>query len=230
MVPNLKLVINPEADIKNCIRFIKESEFVDWFLPLDFQYILSKKFSSLERGKIIREYTRYRYKINEAKIKQGINATKKRWRKAENKFYKIINEIFQGHPWQKGKYLGIASIYFMYPRDIGAKTFYFPWVKIKADPLRVIGHEMIHFIFFDYIKKKYGLNENSKIKSKDPKYVWQVSETFNNVMENWKPYKNIFRENDSKPYPGCEKMYQLMKQQWNKKQDISELLDKGLLK
>jgi len=230
MIPNLKLTIDIKADIDNAKFFIKNGEFVDWFLPLDFQYITSKKFSFSERNKIISEYTRHIYKINKKEILKGVENTRKRWTKVENKFYKIVNTIFQGHAWPKGQYAGFASIYLMYPRNIKKKTFYFPYRKIKWDPIGTIAHEMMHFIFFDFIRKKYKVEQDTEFKGKNPKYVWRVSETFNTVIENWKPYKNIFNEkNDVKPYPGCEIMYQLMRQQWNEKQDINKFLDKWLL-
>lgn len=90
---------------------------------------------------------------------------------------------------------------------------------------------MLHFIFFDYIKKKYGINENDKFRNKNQKYVWQVSETFNTVIENWGPYMKIFNaKKKATPYPGCEKMFISMTKQWNKKQDVKNLLDKWLIK
>lgn len=234
MVPKLKLALDVKADTENCIYFVKnESDtipsFLDMFLPKNFRYITSKKFSSSERNKIITEYTKHIYKINKKDITDGVNDTKKRWKKIESRFYKLVNRIFQGHPWPKGSYTGMASIYLMYPRNIQKKTFYFPYKNVKFDPLGVITHEMLHFIFFDFIKKKYKLTENSKFRGKNAEYVWQVSETFNNTIENWKPYKELFME-DSKPYPGCEEMFKAMKKQWNKKPEINSFLDKWLLK
>lgn len=231
MTPNIRFIIDIKADTKNCMRFIKGSKFVDWFLPLNFQYITSKKFSLPEKNKIIQEYTRYFYKINKDKIKKGVKETNKRWNLVENKFYKLVNNIFKGYPWPKGQYTGIASIYLMFPRDIKWKTFYFPFTNTKCDPITVIAHEMLHFIFFDYIKNKYNINEKDEFKGKKPEYIWQISETFNTVIENYKPYNHIIKaKGKPKPYPGTEKMYKQMKQQWNKKQDIEILLDKWLKK
>ncbi|MCX6784741.1 MAG: hypothetical protein NTV81_02275 [Candidatus Komeilibacteria bacterium] len=230
MKPNLKLAVNVQTDIENAQWFVKTSEFVSWFLPQNFQYILSKKFSILEKNKIIAEYTKQIYKLNKKDILKGVSETKKLWAKIENKFYSLTNTIFKGHPWPKGQYFGYTSIYFMFPRNVEKKFFYFPFSKNKFNPVRVIAHEMLHFIFFDYIKRNYGLNENKKLPGKNPKYIWQVSETFNNVIENWPPYKNIISTKEkSRPYPGCEKMFKLMTQQWAKNQDIKNFLDKWLL-
>jgi len=231
MNPKLKLVIDLKTEIEHARWFVKNGEYVDWFLPLNFQYITSKKFSLLERNKIIAEYTKHIHKIDQKIILKGVNEIRKQWAKTENNFYNLTNDIFKGHPWPEGKYIGYASIYLMFPRDIGDKTFSFPYYQGRCNPLRTIAHELLHFIFFDYIKKKYKTAENTKFSGKNHKYVWQVSETFNTVIENWKPYKNIFKtQGNCKPYPGCEKMYALMTKQWAKKQDIEIFLNQWLLR
>lgn len=229
MKPKLKLVLDVKADIENAKYFVKNGEYVDWFLPLNFKYITSKKFSTSERNKIITEYTRHIHKINKKDILDSVVETRKRWLKIENSFYDLVDDIFGGYSWPKGKYTGYVSIYLMFPRYISEKTFYFPFQKVKFDPISVIAHEMLHFIFFDFINKKYKLTEDSKFRGKNAEYVWQVSETFNSTIENWKPYKKLFPRN-IEPYPSCEKMFAKMSKQWNKNQDIKSFLDKWILK
>ncbi|MBZ1356484.1 MAG: hypothetical protein KY054_01775 [Candidatus Nealsonbacteria bacterium] len=230
MKPKLKLAIDIKADVQNAKRFVNHGEFVDWFLPLNFQYITSKKFFLSERNKIISEYTKHIHKMNEKEILKGVEETKKRWLKIECKFYSLVDKIFLGHDWPKGKYIGYVSIYLMFPRNIKEKTFYFPYSNNKWNPISTIAHEMLHFIFFDYINSKYKIKENDEFRDKNPKYVWQVSETFNTVIENWQPYKNIVGSKDVKPYPGCEKMFKTMTKQWSANQDIESFLNKWLLK
>jgi len=228
MKPNLKLIINIKKEIGSAQGFIKYSDYVDRFLPLNFQYILSKKFSPAERNKMIEEYTKHIHNLYKKEIEKGVTETKKRWAKIEGKFYRLVNNIFQGYPWPKGKYTGYASIYHMYPRYIKEKTFFFPYKQNKLDPRLTIAHEMLHFIFFDYIKNKYGIEERTKIKSKEPKYVWKISETFNVVIENWQPYMKLFGRKEKRiPYhQGYKKMFKEMTKQWAKEQNIDKLLDK----
>mgnify|MGYP000923006800 FL=1 len=227
MKPNLKLVINIKKEIGSAQGFIKYSDYVDRFLPLNFQYILNKKFTPVERNKMVAEYTKHIHNLYKKEIREGVAETKKRWAKIENKFYRLIDKIFQGHPWPKGKYTGYASIYHMYPRYIKEKTFFFPYKQNKLDPRLTIAHEMLHFIFFDYIKNKYGIEERDKIKSKEPKYVWKISETFNVVIENWQPYMKLFgRKEKRTPYhQGYKKMFSKMTKQWTKEQNINKLLN-----
>lgn len=228
--PKIKLKIDIERDIRNCFNFVrskrgdKDQQFLLWFLPDDFQYILSKNFSEKERSKIIKEYTNHIYKIKRNEIKKGLEAVKKNWQKVESRYFKLINKVFKGHPWPQGNYRGIISVWRMFPRYIKPKIFFFPYRhKVPKFSNKVIAHELLHFIFFDYIDKKYGLKEMSE-KGKLNEYVWQVSEVFNDVMEDWQPYYSIFK---IKPmsYPDTEKIFAKMKKQWEQKQDIDWLLD-----
>lgn len=229
MRPKLKFAIDVRVDISNAKWFVKNGEFLDWFLPSDLEYLTHQGISPSKRNAILTKYTKDTHKINQKDILKGVKDTKKRWTKIESKFYKIVDQIFQGHAWPKGKYIGYASVYLMFPRDISAKTFFFPYSKDRWDPIATIAHEMLHFMFYDYIEKNYGIKGNGKLRGKDPKYVWQVSETFNTVIENWTPYKKIFNVTKNiKPYPGCEKMYAAMTKQWAKNPDIEVFLDKWL--
>jgi len=225
----LKLIIDAGIDIENAIGFVKYSEFVDWFFPQELQFVFSKKFSSSERNKIIVEYTKYMFRIKKTEIRKGVEETRKKWAKIEGKYYDFIEKIFEGHPWPKGKYVGYVSVYRMFPRDIKEKTFHFPYSADIWDPLRTIAHEMMHFIFFDYIGQKYRIKEENRIRGKNPKYIWQISETFNTVIENRKSYQDIFSAKENcQSYPGCEKMFEVMKKQWSEKQNIESLLGRWL--
>ena len=232
--PKINLKIDIKEDIDNCISFIKRErkgikrEFLLWFLPDDFKYILNKNFSEKERNKIIREYTKHIYKIKKDEIGKGFEKAKKDWQKVEKEYFQLVDKVFKNHPWPKGNYRGIVSIWHMYPRYIKHKIFFFPYKhKIPKYSNKVIAHEMLHFIFFDYIKREYNLEEFSEIKNRPNDYVWQVSEVFNDVMENWKPYYGLFKDKPCS-YPDTEQMFKKMKKQWQKKQDIDWLLEQWL--
>jgi len=232
--PKIKLKIDIKGDINNCINFIRSerkgirNRFLFYFLPDEFQYILSKGFSTEERNKIIKEYTNHIYKIKRKEIKKGLEKAEKDWQRAEKEYFKLVDKIFKNYPWPKGNYRGIISIWHMFPRYIDHKIFFFPYNhRAPKFSNNVIAHEMLHFIFFDYLKKEYKLKEGSKIKNKPDDYIWKVSEVFNNVIEDWKPYNKLFK-NKPNPYTGTEKMFSRMKKQWREKQDIDWLLGKWL--
>ncbi|MEK7582091.1 MAG: hypothetical protein AAB488_02070 [Patescibacteria group bacterium] len=235
--PEVLLKIDKKADIKNALLFIKYNpkdnlRFIRWFLPKKLHHILDKRYSQKERNKIIKKYTNDIFSKREEEIKEATIKSQADWKLVKKRYFNLINKIFKKHPWPKGKYTGFTSVFCMYPRDIKEKTFSFPF--FHATPRFsniVIAHELLHFIFFDYIKNKYGLQENSKINSKKNNYVWQISEVFNSVIENWEPYYKIFKIKTlkQKPYTGREYFLQ-MKKQWEKKQDIDYLLDQWFIK
>ena len=227
--PKLKLLISQKTDIDNAINFIVRDtslpQFKKWFLPNELEFILNRQFSKKERRKILTSFTKHFYHLETKAIKEGDKLAIKNWEKVELKYFKLVDKIFHGHPWPKGNYRGYCSIYHMFPRFIDEKFFFLPYKNNpRINSNGVIAHEMLHFIFFDYLYKKFRLTQNSRIAGKPDKFVWQVSEVFNNVIEGWKPYQKIFKGNP-RPYPGTEKIYAKMKKQWAKKQDIDWLLE-----
>lgn len=232
--PKIILKIDVDKDIENCLSFFKRNskenpQFIKWFLPDKLLYILKGKISRAKINKILREYTQNSFKVNNQKIKENVKKAEKDWKVVEKRYFDLVNKIFKNHPWPKGDYVSFASVFTMYPRSIKDKTFFFPGIIYsKGTPLTtaVIGHEVLHFMFFDYIKKKYGLNTDSEIKDKEKKYLWKISEIFNTVIENWKSYYKIFKFR-ARPYTG-KNYYKKMKRQWIKNPDIDKLLDKWL--
>lgn len=232
--PKIKFKIDLRVDTKNAVDFIKYNRskqykhFALWFLPEELRYILDKKISVSEKNKIIKDYTKKTYKDEKEEIAVGAKKVEDDWLRIEEKYFGLVDKIFKGYSWPRGNYRGYISIFKMYPRYVDSKIFFFPYKhRIPKYSNKVIAHEMLHFIFFDYINKRYSLREKSKIKNRPDNFVWQVSEVFNNVMENWEPYNKVIKDK-GQPYPGTEEIYELMSKQWLERQDVDWLLDKWL--
>jgi hypothetical protein len=195
------------------------------FLPTKLHYILNKDYSKKEAENEVSKYVKERFKTEKRKITQDTESIKKGWELAENKYFDLVNIIFKNHPWPKGKYIGYASVFNMYPRNVQDKIFYFPGLHTSSRlGVQTISHEMLHFMFFDYLKTKYGISEDDEFEGKNPKYVWNISETFNLVIEAWKPYQKILKTK-SEPYdPVHKRMFPRMKKLWDEKNDIDYLL------
>jgi hypothetical protein len=227
--PKLELKRDVDADIENCIHFVgieeKDKQFlIKMFLPDKLHYILDSDFSEKEKKRIIEEYARSFYQINKKEIELGIKKVKKEWEGIEKQYFQITDNIFKSHPWPKGEYTGVVSIWQMFPRHIDEKIFFFPYNNQDfAIPIKTIAHEMLHFIFFDYLEKNYNLKEDSVIKNKSEDYVWMVSEVFNNVIENWKPYREICG-GETKPYFDDKGLFEKMKKDWEEKEDVDFLI------
>lgn len=226
--PKIKFVVNANQDIKNYILFNKYSDprFLKMFLPKKLHYILKNNFSDKRKMEIITKYVNDKFSFCKNEINKNTKEITKKWEQIEKSYSKLIRKIFKNYPWPKGKYIGFASIFEMYPRDVKEKTFYFPALQKNINSaLPTIAHEMLHFIFFEYIKTKYGIGEKTEFKNEDPKYVWNVSETFNLAIEAWKPYQKIFKTR-GRPYDAAHaKMLPKMGELWKEKEDIDYLLD-----
>jgi hypothetical protein len=230
--PKIHFRVEGKQDLFNAVNFIlkgdENNQLVERFLHPYLRFILQSGFSRQLRKKILIAYTNHFYKIRRSEINEGFKLAVKNWRKVESKYFKLVDGLFNNRAWSKGNYRAFASIWLVYPRYIKYKVFYFPFThRIDSYANKVIAHEMLHFIFFDYIEEKYGLSQDSRLKGRPKDYVWQFSEVFNTVIENWEPYKKITGI-EAKPYDGLETLYRKVKKQWQKTQKIDLLLDKFL--
>lgn len=216
--------MDAKQDILNYALFIKYSDkkFLKMFLPKELHYILRGKLSKAEKEKIIKEYVLENFKKQKEEIRSNIKEINRQWKKVEKDYFGLMSRVFKNHPWPKGKYIGFASVFTMFPRDVDDKTFYFSGFRKNINfCLSTTAHEMIHFIFFDCIKEKYNITQNTKFP-----YVWNVSEVFNLVIEKWKPYVDIFRTKGI-PYDKAHaKMLPKMEKIWKESEDIDILLKK----
>lgn len=227
--PSVKFILNEKIDTQYALNFAKQSSekndgFTKIFFPTHLHFIFNKEFSPKEQEKILKQYIKSFYFLNKKRIEGQYKLAKSSWQKKEKRYFILIDKIFKKHPWPKGDYTGFGTIFFCYPRFLDSKNFLFPLnLKRVGVAENVVGHELLHFIFFDYIQQKYNLNEKSKIKEKDSHYVWRVSEAFNSVVEGWKPYQKTLNSNPN-PYPETIKMYRKMKCVWEKTENIDAVL------
>jgi hypothetical protein len=94
------------------------------------------------------------------------------WRKKENRYVAVTEDFFGGFRFTKGKYIAYASIIDCNPRFLDSKTFQFFYKKSVSAAVYVITHELLHFIFFDFVEKR--LKKEIKHLSEDQ--LWDLSE------------------------------------------------------
>jgi len=230
--PKIKLVDNPKQDAQLGVNFIKlhkgsSRKHLSRFLPDELLDVLDKNIPAKIRDRRVRLYALRRHRTDHAKISRNLREIKKDWKRVEGKYFRLVDKIFKKHPWPPGKYVGYTTVFWMYPRNISDKTFYFPYRHRKAHfANKTIAHEALHFIFFEYVKEIYGIDWK---KEKSYGRLWKLSEAFNTAMENWTPYKKLFIYGGT-PYSGTEEMTKKISKQWSRQKDIDKLLDKWLKK
>ncbi|MBD3251185.1 hypothetical protein GF380_01800 [Candidatus Uhrbacteria bacterium] len=229
MDPNVILRVDQAADLQMAKAFLRYGKYQERFFPKELHVVLDNDVPTRTKDRHITTYTKQYYDDHFPKITKGVALTKKRWKRFENAFYKLTNRIFDHHPWPEGDYTGTASIFRMYPRDIRRREFFFPYDCSGHDPLSTIAHEMLHFMFFAYLYHRFRLRESSRISGKPTEYIWQLSEAFNTVIENWEPYmKLVHATKKIKPYPECASLYRSLSRSWSTHQSVSKLLQDQL--
>ncbi|MFH1161994.1 MAG: hypothetical protein V1696_01830 [Candidatus Jorgensenbacteria bacterium] len=229
--PKVKLVISPARDAEIGVNFLKfrrlgrSRTLRRKFYPTEILPVVMERISAKKRDRLIKAYARRIHKERSREIKRGVAQARTHWASVEKRYFRLVDRIFKKHPWPKGRYKGFASVFWMFPRDVSEKTFFFPYAhKLPCYANKIIAHELLHFMFFDYIGERYGLRKHSKIPGKPNDYVWKVSEAFNTAMEQWAPYRRLFRYG-GRSYAEIEAMVKRMAAQWRRRQDVDLLLD-----
>jgi hypothetical protein len=218
----LNLDVNQEKHF-----FLSRERDLRRFLPPGISFILRQEFIK-NKNKILEAYLENYYQDASDYLTNSLKNTKGKWKKVEKIFFKKVDKLFGGWPWPKGEYCGYISIARRFPRSIKEKIFAFPAVSkfgrsVNID-LKVIAHEMLHFIEYDYLKNKFGLKP-SECDSPDSSF-WQFTENLNVLIENsgfWEEFSPGFK---AKPYDDCKDLYVKMKKIWDKDKNIDNLVRK----
>lgn len=220
--PEIKFLVDKKIDIRQAR---KRTYRLDKLLGKNLQFLLRPEFAKSKR-KFLIAYVNNFYKVRGDEITANLKETETKWQCCAKSYYKKVDKVFHCYPWPNGHYIGIISIWFLYPRYIDKKTFTFPLknYKFKDLDLRVIAHEMLHFITYDYLQKKYGLKPSER-NDRDNSF-WQFTENLNVLIENspfWNEFSGEFR---SRPYEECRALYRKMEKIWKKNKDLDNLIIK----
>mgnify|MGYP001589626658 CR=1 FL=1 len=150
-----------------------------------------------QREKVIRFYFDNYYQTHRTVMLRKLKRVQYAWRTKEQKYIAITENFFSGFRFPKGKYIAYISIINCNPRFLESKTFQFFYKKPLAGAIYTVAHELLHFIFFDFIEKKLKketihLSENQ---------LWDISEIFNVVMLKSQRYHHIVNQEFVIPYP-----------------------------
>jgi hypothetical protein len=222
--PKIKFCLDLKQE-KN--HFLERGRSLRKFLPVGLGFVCRKNFIK-KKNEILSAYLDEYYLEMNKYLRDSVNNTQAKWQKVEKLFFEKVDLLFHGWPWPKGNYRGYVSIGRSFPRHIKEKFFAFPMRTYNSEyanrDLRIIAHEMLHFIEYDYLQKKFGL-QPSECNSPDSTF-WQFTENLNVLLENTNFWREFSLDYKSKPYPDCQKLYVKMKKIWDKNKDIDNLVEK----
>lgn len=174
--------------------------------------------------KAINNYFDNYYKIHKENIFRKLKLVRDAWRKQEKKYIAVTEDFFGGFRFPKGKYIAYASIINCNPRFLESKTFQFFYKKSLADAIYTIAHELLHFIFFDFIKKK--LKKEARYLSEDQ--LWDLSEIFNVVVLKSPRYRHIINQKFIIPYPDHRRYIPQFEKVYKNSRNVEEFIRRGI--
>lgn len=214
--PKVRFRLNKELDKKTAINF----------LGLD---VGGVNFANGILGvhpaikKIIFNYIDDFYKKQTFLLSRQARNFQKQWNAKAGLFFEAANLIFKNYPWPRGRYIGYLSIFDCNPRFLHDKTFQI-FYKHKLGPTYIVAHELLHFIFFDYLSKKIKTSKK-KLTEND---LWELSEIVNDVILDSQSFKKLLKlKKNIVSYPNLKNTASKLKIKFasNKSIDIDKLID-----
>ena len=177
-----------------------------------------------QKEKAIRIYFNNYYRNHRTEMLHKIERVQNAWRKQEKKYIAITEDFFGGFRFPKGKYVAYASVTNCNPRFLESKTFQFFYKKPIVDAIYTIAHELLHFIFFDFVEKK--MKNETKHLSEDQ--LWDISEIFNVVVLKSSRYRHIINQQFVVPYPDHRRYIRQFKREHKNSQNTEEFIRHGI--
>jgi hypothetical protein len=226
--PEIKFGYNPNLDKFICWTFFKNSGKI-FLNGLKLEYPIKDEEATKQK---ISEAVDKFYQENDKGVKESVGLAELSWQEVESSFYNKVDELFSGYDWPKaktadGKYKANGSILNIFPRFIEEKSFCFPAKPREAKKIssnRVIAHEMLHFITYDYLEKKYNLKP-SEAGDKDNKF-WQFTENLNALIEGDPMWSELMEGDEPDRMPECADLYDEMEKIWSKNKNLDNLIEK----
>jgi hypothetical protein len=216
LYPKIKFKLNKNLDKKMTRAFWNRQKD-----GLNFGIKINASHPDLKNKEDINKYIDSFYQKNNSLLKQNLQTFSKKWNKVEKKFYNTTNKIFKNHLWPNGKYICYLSIFSFGPRFLENKTFQ-SYYRLRDEITWQISHEMLHFIFYDYINKKFS-KQISKISEQN---LWQLSEIFNTIVQNLPEYQQFTKFSlPDGPYPNQIELVRKYRKMWKKNDDIDQFLN-----
>lgn len=225
----LRFCTNKQLDEIMVEQFLHEQgggiDFGKRIIKLHPKLKLTKSLENVEqKKKIIHLYIYKYYHNHKEEINYSIKNLQKAWNKKEKEFVIETEKFFSNFRFPEGKYIAYASIVDCNPRFLDSKTFQVFYKKKLADAIHTIAHELLHFIFFDFVEKKL----KSEIKSLTEEQLWDLSEIFNVVVLGSAQYQNIVDKKYILSYPSHKPLLSQFGKAYKDSCNAEEFIKRGV--
>ncbi|MDD3006925.1 MAG: hypothetical protein PHX30_05110 [Candidatus Pacebacteria bacterium] len=142
----------------------------------------------------------------------------------ENNFFLTVNKIFKGHPWTREEFTGDFSIFDFCPRFLEDGEFQVFIYDTRNLQLFTIFHEMLHFIFYDFMRKKFPENLG-KMNTEEGK-LWDLAEVFNAVIQDTDDFIKLHGKIENIGYPDHRELISKGDLLWKNNPDLYQWISK----
>ncbi len=177
---------------------------------------------AVQRKKTIHAYVDRYYRLHRTEMQDKAHTLGQFWHKKEEDYVVITQKFFGGFKFPPGEYIGYASVINCNPRFLETKTFQFFYKKSIGDAVHTVAHELLHFIFFDFIEKKL----QKEIKHLTEDQIWDCSEIFNILALKSSRYRHIIDQRHVVPYPDHRHHVSKLQKMCPEPDNAAELVEK----
>lgn len=178
------------------------------------------KINSSENPKdFLFQYISDYYKFHLEEVEKLSKKTKIYLNQSQEYFFKIVDKVFKKHPWPKKNFRGYLSIFDFCPRFLDSGEFQFFIYDNKNLQLFTIFHEMLHFIFYDFVQNKFPKD----IKGMDTEEgkLWDLAEVFNAVIQETNDFIKLYGKIKNIGYPDHKNLILKGKNLWENNPDLN---------
>lgn len=234
--PQLKFLIDPGREIEIYFMFSRQAKSSTRSRLMSRAFygphpkltpLRGSNLSENQKRSILRSYINAYYEKHLSRIQKNMRLVRKLWERRKDRFFKLINRIFNNPLWPRGQYyVAYPTIWGMCPFDTRNKIIWFPFDRHKTDYLvAIIAHEMLHLIFYDYLYQRYSKYRNEKYFP----IIWPIAEGFNMFIQSRKEWRALFGQRPEplpEHKPVLKRVVRTIRKIWSEKQNISYLLEK----
>lgn len=219
--PKLKISLDKNMDkwaLKEFLSYDPKDMFSNNILDLNPKLEDARSLYESDREHYFSDYVEGTYVDLKSILDEKVLETQKAWDSIQENFLSSCSALFSEHPWPKGAYIGFLSIFNCNPRFLEQKTFQC-YYKHPEGCLYVCAHEMMHFMFYDYIDKHpellLGASESK---------IWHLSEIFNIVILKSPQFVDLTRNPEPKPYPEHLHLIPGFEKIWSSSKNINSFI------
>jgi len=193
--PNVRFCVDEDVETRKLNSFLSENKsrgganLTDILLQAHPGLRSAIELNPDERLSAVAIYVQGYYGENRPQMEDAARTMKCEWDEYSPCFFEVVGRIFKEMHWPEGEYVGYVSISPPYPRYLDSKTFQLPYESVRRG-IRVTAHEMLHFMFYEYVRRRYipdlsNTDEREMEKVLDGRFkipLWELSEIFNIVV------------------------------------------------